>query len=702
MAPFFRSGGRRGLPGVVILVAALLAGSALPSSARDGEADELPRYSACVGPALESAGFRDISSYSNDTEDAINCLAHYRITIGTSRGNFSPKDWISRAQMALFLIRAAGPVGIELPEPSDQGFRDIDRYPRYFRDAINQLAQLGVTNGKTASTFDPKGLVTRRQMVKFIARFLDVAPVGEGGVDIEDVDPDDDIFEDIDDLPLSYYRDIRVLYEMGIAHGASNDRFYPDRHVTRSQMALFVTRMLAHTNARPAGLTLQTEDEVVPEGYLVEIVASVRDRHHRPVVDAPVDLFSGPRRKDHFTNSGRCNEDSLTPEFGDYVCEIDRNDETTDGDGNLVYDLPVDETVIVWAWTGDLRDDFDEDRTGYASLDFVTTKPPVALKVSNDLNPAAEKVPFGRRVDFTLQLVDRDGERVYEEDVEITVASVERLDGRVTNRRTRTYDTDASGRVELTFPLGRFRPVDDGDEGFLDLTIQDSSGYDVIDVNGDPIPDETVRVTWSDEDEVPTKLLLEQSVRYREATTGSRGRNSVTATLVDQYGNPVRGVEIHFVSEGPNGLGKDPDDPTMAKSNHRPTTNRRGQATVRYRWDSGDPGTEVISAFTRGLDTEVVTDPDNPLEHYWVDEAPTDQPLTSYTVEVHNRDRNTLVISGAQGPFVVVYDRHDQFNVGDDTERYDLFRDNLEEGDRIDVELQSHDPDDTNVFTRYE
>ena len=690
------------LPGLVILAAALLAGSALPLAARDGEADELPRYSACVGPALDPAGFRDISTYSRDTEDAINCLAHYGITIGTSRGYFSPKDWITRAQMALFLIRAARPAGIELPEPSDQGFRDIDRYPRYFRDAINQLAELRITNGKTASRFDPKGLVTRRQMVKFIARFLDVALVGEGGVDIDDVKPDDDIFEDIDDLPLSYYRDIRVLYEMGIAHGASNDRFYPDRHVTRSQMALFVTRMLAHTNARPAGLTLQAEDEVVPEGYYVEIVASVRDRFHRPVEDAPVDLFSGPRRKDHFTNSGRCNEDSLTPEFGDYVCEIDRNDEITDGDGNLVYDLPVDETVIVWAWTGDLRDDFDEDRTDYASLDFVTTKPPVALKVSSDLNPAAEKVPFGRRVDFTLQLVDRDGERVYEEDVEITVASVERLDGRVTNRRTRTYDTDASGRVELTFPLGRFRPVDDGDEGFLDLTIQDSSGYDVIDVNGDPIPNETVRLTWSDEDEVPTELLLEQSVRYREATTGSRGRNSVTATLVDQYGNPVRGVEIHFVSEGPNGLGKDPDDPTLAKSNHRPTTNRRGQATVRYRWDSGDPGTEVISAFTRGLDTEVVTDPDNPLEHYWVDEAPTDQPLTSYTVEVHNRDRNTLVISGAQGPFVVVYDRHDQFNVGDDTERYDLFRDNLEEGDRIDVELQSHDPDDTNVFTRYE
>ena len=702
MAPFLRLRAGLALPGVVILVGALLAGLALPVAARNGVQDELPRYSACVGPALESAGFRDISSYSDDTENAINCLAHYGITIGTSRGQFSPRDGISRAQMALFLIRAAEPVGIELPVPSDQGFRDIGTYPRYFRDAINQLAELRIANGKTASTFDPKGLVTRRQMVKFIARFLDLVPVVEGGVDIDDVDPDDDVFDDIDDLPLSYYRDIRVLYEMGIAHGATNDRFYPDRQVTRSQMALFVTRMLAHTNARPAGLTLQVEDEVVTEGYIVEVVASVRDRFHRPVADVPVDLFSGAPRDDHFTNNGRCNEDNLLAEFGEYVCEIDLDDETTDADGNVVFDLQVDEGLVLWAWTGSLREDFDEDRTDYASLDLVTTKPPVAIEVSTDLPPGAQKVRFGQRVDFTLQLVDRDGDPVYEEDVDITVVSEETLEGRVTNRRTRTYSTDSSGRVELTFPLGRFRPVNDDDEGLLEVTVDDSSGYDVIDANGDPIPNDMVQLTWSDDDEVATTLLLEQAVRYHDATTGSRGRNTVTATLVDQYGDSVRGVKVHFISQGPNGLGRDPQDSTMAKPDHRPTTSRRGQATVRYRWDSSDPGIELISAFTDGLADEVETDTNEPLEHYWVDDAPTGRTLTSYTVKVHNRDRNTLVISGAEGPFIVVYDRHDQFNVGNNAERYDLFRDNIGEGDTVDLELESHDPDDINVFTRYE
>ena len=703
MAAFLRLRARLALPGVAMLVGALLAGSALPVAARDGEADELAWYSACVGPALESAGFRDISSYSNDTEDAINCLAHYGITIGTSRGYFSPREEVTRGQMALFLIRAAEPAGIDIPEPSDQGFRDIDRYPGYFQDAINQLAQLGITNGKTASTYDPDGMVTRRQMAKFLAGFLDVAPVGEGGVDIDDVEPDDDdVFEDIGDLPISYYRDIRVLFEMGITQGTSDDRFRPYWHVSRSQMALFITRMLSHTSARPSGITIQTEDTVATEGEIVEVVVSVRDRYQRPEVDAPIDLFFAPARVDPFDDDGECDAAELFAVFGDFLCEIDRNDEITDADGNLVYDLQVDENLRLWAWTGDLRDDFDEDHTEYVSLDFFSTKPAVALEVSSDLHPAAQKVPFGQRVEFTFRLLDRDGDPVYEEDVEITVRSVETLEGDVTSRRTRTYRTDSSGRLDLTFPLGRFRPSS-GDEGLLVLTIDDSSGYDVIDADGDAIPGDTIEVTWSDEDDIPTTLLLEQSVRYHEVTTGSRRYNTVTATLVDQYGDPVRGAKVHFVSEDQDGLGRDTQDSTMAKSDHRGTTNRRGQASVRYRWNSSDPGTEVISAFTVGLDNEVVTDPGDPLEHYWVKDAPTGQPLDSYNVLVHDRSRNALVIGTAGvGPYLVVYDRYDQFNLGTETESYLSFREKLEEGDRVDVEVTSHNPDRVNSFTRYE
>ena len=165
---------------------------------------------------------------------------------------YSPRDGVSRRQMALFLIRAARPAGIELPDPSDQGFRDIGDLPRPPGDAINQLAELGITDGKTTRTYAPDQIVSRRQMAKFLAHFLELAPVGEGGVDIEDVYADDGAFEDLGDLSLSLYRAVSELYEMGVIEGTSDTRFSPGRPVTRAQMALFITRNVG-PHQRPPG-----------------------------------------------------------------------------------------------------------------------------------------------------------------------------------------------------------------------------------------------------------------------------------------------------------------------------------------------------------------------------------------------------------------------------------------------------------------
>ena len=75
---------------LVAMVASLLAVPVVPVRGIDGEADRTPSYSACVGPALESAGFTDLHGYSDETKDAIDCLAHYNITHGTSTGTTNP------------------------------------------------------------------------------------------------------------------------------------------------------------------------------------------------------------------------------------------------------------------------------------------------------------------------------------------------------------------------------------------------------------------------------------------------------------------------------------------------------------------------------------------------------------------------------------------------------------------------------------
>ena len=597
---------------LVAMVASLLAIPASPAAGGDGEADKLPIYSACVGPALDSAGFTDLHGYSDEAQEAIDCLAHYDITHGrTSRDEFDPGGDVTRWQMALFLARAAGPAGILLPRPKDQGFEDIGNLSASIQDAIEQLAVLGIVKGTTGKTFSPHSGVTRRQMALFLARFLDRAPVGEGGVDIEDVDPDDEEFSDLDDLSHTTVRAILRLFEMGVTTGTSDTRFSPDSPVTRAQMALFITRALAHTNARPAGLTLQTGETTVPSSETVNIVLSLRDGSHRPVPDAPLDLFYAPSARLAFNSNGTCTS-RAEPDAGGDPCEIDLDDELTDEDGNLVYDLFANDDLVLWAWTGDVGDRFDLDKTDYVSVEITALEPPTDILVTDNLHPEAIKVPYGRSVDFSLQLVDRFGDPVYEEDVRIQVRIEETRPGSNTRRRTRTYFTDESGEVE--FPHSVVDPGSRSNDRDTEVTIEllDTSDLDVIDKTAVGVVGDSLRTAsplpWSGEGRDANALVLELSPQYGLASSSGRGgRGRVTATLVDQYGDPVSGREIHFTSEDMNGLWHDTDDPALAKETNRETTNRRGEATVSYFRRSSDPVIEVINAFY------AVGDPDDAL-----------------------------------------------------------------------------------------
>ena len=159
---------------VTSLFASLLVVSG-PALGVDGRPDNLPDYSACVGPATASARFVDTEGHF--AKEAIDCLAYYGITLGTTPNRFSPNEPISRWQMALFLTRAAGPAGITLPPPTDQGFVDLDTR-QGIQDAINQIAAVGITKGTSPTTFHPHAPMDRRQMALFLHRFLKLAPKG--------------------------------------------------------------------------------------------------------------------------------------------------------------------------------------------------------------------------------------------------------------------------------------------------------------------------------------------------------------------------------------------------------------------------------------------------------------------------------------------------------------------------------------------
>jgi hypothetical protein len=112
-------------------------------------------------------------------------------------------------------------------------FIDDDWSP--FEADIEWIADGGVTKGcnpPANDRFCPEALVTRGQMAAFLVRALGLT---DGGGGDRFVDDDDSIFAaDIDRLAVA-----------GVTRGCNppmNDRFCPDRFVTRGQMAAFLVR----------------------------------------------------------------------------------------------------------------------------------------------------------------------------------------------------------------------------------------------------------------------------------------------------------------------------------------------------------------------------------------------------------------------------------------------------------------------------
>jgi hypothetical protein len=140
--------------------------------------------------------------------------------------------------VSLALIVTAVP---SLAAPLEPGgsFRDDDG--NVHEGSIEAIAAAGITRGcnpPVNDRFCPATTVTRGQMAAFLGRALDLPPAA---IDYFN-DDGDSVFED----------DINRLAESGITRGCNppaNDRFCPDRSVTREQMAAFLVRAYGYSTS---------------------------------------------------------------------------------------------------------------------------------------------------------------------------------------------------------------------------------------------------------------------------------------------------------------------------------------------------------------------------------------------------------------------------------------------------------------------
>ncbi|MXX99363.1 MAG: hypothetical protein F4Y67_00885 [Chloroflexi bacterium] len=610
-------------------MAGVLAAAPL-AAADDPIADYKATFSACEG--VTAQGFEDVP-VGHSSAGSIDCIAYYGITLGTSATTYSPGMSVTREQMALFLTRLAGLVGIEVAsDPSDAGFGDIGELSADSQTAINQLADLDITMGTSATTYSPDDAVQRGHMALFIARLMDKMDPFADPNPPDDADPFAYIpkqVEDTDDKPVGSpftdlgrttkdaYDAITALWELGVASGVSATSYGPSSDITRAAMADFMARVLDHSNARPAGVTMQVNETTGFGEVLAVRAISVRDDNFVPMADVSVKVFDATESGGIDDDTGKC----LT----DDVCDWSDNGEITNDHGNSFDKIDVatagedpsnEENSETWyAWMGDEdNSEFVKGSSGEAMVTLTAKADALGIRVTADIadNTTNNQVDVGkdRTVVITAQLIDivvepgttppaaiAGANAVAKEGVELTIGRT-RDPGGADNPPPAPMKTDADGKVTFTIT-----GPEDPDDGTA-VTRGDQVTF-AGDVDGDSTADTTdtennnITIRWRNEPAAVDKGTTKTNAGYA-IIDDDEVRIMVTVSYYDQYGSPAGSGSRHTITinntdDTDTETGQASSGPNMA----RVRSNGTARFSANLKADAGD----VFEVTVTGLGT---------------------------------------------------------------------------------------------------
>jgi hypothetical protein len=161
-------------------------------------------------------------------------IAAAGITGGCGGAYFCPDASVTRAQMAVFLLKAKLGSSHVPPAATGQVFADVPA-GSFAAAWVEELASLGVTSGCGGGNYCPNAAVTRRQMATFLLKtklgssYVPPSPTG--------------VFADVPmgDATAPW---IEELYALTVTGGCLTNplRYCPDSPNTRGQMAVFLVK----------------------------------------------------------------------------------------------------------------------------------------------------------------------------------------------------------------------------------------------------------------------------------------------------------------------------------------------------------------------------------------------------------------------------------------------------------------------------
>jgi hypothetical protein len=177
------------------------------------------------------ADFLDVPA-GHAFHDFIESIFRAGVTAGCGGGNFCPGEPVTRAQMAVFLLKATHGAGWAPPAATGTVFGDVPA-GAFAASWIEQLAAEGITAGCGGGNFCPGDPVTRAQMAVFLLK----AENGAGYTP----PPPAGLFADVAlASPLAPW--IEQLAAEKITAGCGGGNFCPNDPVPRGQMAVFLVK----------------------------------------------------------------------------------------------------------------------------------------------------------------------------------------------------------------------------------------------------------------------------------------------------------------------------------------------------------------------------------------------------------------------------------------------------------------------------
>jgi plastocyanin len=167
----------------------------------------------------------------------IETLFHNNVTGGCAGGGYCPTNPVTRAQMAVFLLKSKFGSAHIPPPCTGTVFTDVPCTGGAFDPWIEELASLQITGGCGGGLYCPTNTVTRQQMAVFLLKAL------EGST----YDPPDcaGIFDDVPCTPGTGFSDwIEELANRGITGGCNvtPPLYCPTNPNNRGQMAVFLSK----------------------------------------------------------------------------------------------------------------------------------------------------------------------------------------------------------------------------------------------------------------------------------------------------------------------------------------------------------------------------------------------------------------------------------------------------------------------------